>query len=84
MGSTSNILYRSYAYTKMEATKLPIFRWFSDDYTVNLVTTDKYPVRGNEIGIQNMLAFIILLLIPAFTLFLGLLFLYLVWEKKRS
>jgi len=53
----------------------PPFGWFDDRSIIRLVLTDKHPVRGNEINIQNAIMFFGLVVNPLtiFILLIGLL-----------
>jgi hypothetical protein len=60
----NNLFYISHINPKSTVLKYSPLRWFDDRFAVKMVMTDKYPVRGNEIHIQNALIFLILFLVP--------------------
>jgi hypothetical protein len=60
----NNLFYISHINPKSTVLKYSPLRWFDDRFAIKMLMTDKYPVRGNEIHIQNALIFLIFFLIP--------------------
>jgi hypothetical protein len=60
----NNLFYISHIGPKLAVLKYSPWRWFDDRFAIKMLMTDKYPVRGNEIHIQNALIFFIFFLIP--------------------
>jgi hypothetical protein len=60
----NNLFYISHINPKSAVLKYSPWRWFDDRFAIKMLMTDKHPVRGNEIHIQNALIFLILFLIP--------------------
>jgi len=60
----NNLFYVSHINPKPAVLKYSPWRWFDDRFAIKMLMTDKHPVRGNEIHIQNALMFLMLFLIP--------------------
>ncbi len=59
-----NLFYISHINLNAGILKYPPLRWFDNRLAIKMVMTDKHPVRGNEIHIQNALMVLMLFLIP--------------------
>jgi hypothetical protein len=60
----NNLFYISHINLKAGLLKYPPLRWFDNRFAIKMLTTDRYPVKGNDIHIQNGLMFLMLFLIP--------------------
>jgi hypothetical protein len=65
--------------------EIPPLRWLDDNFKVYLLKSNRFPVFGNGIKIQNSIIFFILFLIPVIILIVSTYLIYLILkEKMRS